>query len=127
MWLKGVSALALVAAGSAQAEVGFAPVDVAEHVYDGGWEFYVGGGVAAFDCSGDGLPELVAAGGENPPILLRNRSAHGGVVTFEEDTPDALMMPGTTGFYPLDIDGDGWLDLVALRVGENRLLKGGPE
>jgi len=66
MWLKGVSALALVAAGSAQAEVGFAPVDVAEHVYDGGWEFYVGGGVAAFDCSGDGLPELVAAGGGEP-------------------------------------------------------------
>ncbi|MCP4826947.1 MAG: CRTAC1 family protein [Shimia sp.] len=127
MWLKSVSALAVIAAGAAQAEVRFAPVEVAEHVYDGGWEFYVGGGVAAFDCSGDGLPELVAAGGENPPVLLRNRSAHGGAVTFEEDTPEALAMTGTTGFYPLDIDGDGLLDLVALRVGENVLLKGGPE
>ncbi|MFO1540502.1 MAG: hypothetical protein ACKOTZ_08700, partial [Chloroflexota bacterium] len=28
------------------------------HVYDGEWEYFVGGGVAAFDCSGDGLPEL---------------------------------------------------------------------
>ncbi|SMP22951.1 CRTAC1 family protein [Shimia sagamensis] len=127
MQLRGASALMIVAASAAQAEVRFAPVDVVEHVYDGGWEFYVGGGVAAFDCSGDGLPELVAAGGENPPVLLRNKSSHGGTITFEEATPDALMVPGTTGFYPLDIDGDGLLDLVGLRVGENLLLKGGAE
>lgn len=127
MWLKTTAALTVLMAGSAQAEVRFAPVDVAEHVYDGGWEFYVGGGVAALDCNGDGLPELVAAGGENPPVLLRNRSQHGGDVVLEAETPDALMVPMTTGFYPLDIDGDGWQDLVALRVGANLLFKGGPE
>ncbi len=126
MWFRCASALAIVAAGVAQAEVRFAPIDVVGHVYDGGWEFYVGGGVAAFDCSGDGLPELVAAGGENPPVLMRNRSSLGGRIVLEEATPDALMIPNTTGFYPLDIDGDGWQDLVVLRVGANQILKGGP-
>ena len=31
--------------------------------YDGGWEFMVGGGVATFDCSGDGLPDMLLSGG----------------------------------------------------------------
>ena len=35
------------------------------HTYDGGWEFFVGGGVAAFDCDDDMLPDLFFAGGEN--------------------------------------------------------------
>ncbi|MDA5555372.1 CRTAC1 family protein [Shimia sp. MMG029] len=126
MWHKLLSSAVMVAASGAVAEVRFAPVEVAPHVYDGGWEFFVGGGVAAFDCDGDGLSELVAAGGTNPPVLLRNQSALGGAVVLEEVTPDALRVTGTTGFYALDIDGDGWQDLVALRVGENKVFKGGP-
>ena len=101
----------------------FEPVAVPDHVYAGGWEHFVGGGVAAFDCSGDGLPELYAAGGTNPALLLRNR---GGMV-FEAATPDTLALTGVTGAYPLDIDGDGLLDLAVLRVGENMLMKGGPD
>lgn len=42
------------------------------HVYDGGWEHFVGGGVAVFDCNGDGLPEIFAAGGTNPARLFVN-------------------------------------------------------
>lgn len=42
-------------------------------------------------------------------------------------TPDALHLTGVTGAYPLDIDSDGHLDLVVLRVGENLLLRGGPD
>lgn len=100
----------------------FAPVQIAPHVYDGGWEHFVGGGVAAFDCDGDRLPELYAAGGSNPATLFRNRSEEG--VAFEARTPEILMIKGVTGAYPLDIDGDGILDLAVLRVGQDRLLRG---
>lgn len=104
----------------------FAPVAVADHVYDGGWEFYVGGGVALLDCSGNGLPDLVAAGGENPAVLMRNQSTRSGDIVLVSDTPEAVAETGVTGVYPLDIDGDGWQDLVLLRVGENKILRGGP-
>ena len=45
-----------------------------DHQYTGGWEHFVGGGVSAFDCSADGRPDLVAAGGTSPMILLKNVS-----------------------------------------------------
>ena len=35
-------------------------------VYDGPWEFFVGGGGAAFDCDGSGFPSVFLAGGKNP-------------------------------------------------------------
>ncbi len=95
------------------------------HVYDGGWEHFVGGGVAVFDCSGDGFPEVFAAGGANPSILLRNETgAPGATVTFHEDTPERLSLTGVTGGYPLHINGDGEADLVILRNGENRIFLG---
>ncbi|TCK98968.1 VCBS repeat protein [Shimia isoporae] len=128
MWLKSWVALCVgVSATNVGAEVRFAPVAVDDHVYDGGWEHFVGGGVAVSDCDGDGLVDLVAAGGENPAVLMRNRSEVGGDIRFDVATPDVLAMTGVTGVYALDIDGDGWRDLVVLRVGENKLLKGGPE
>ncbi len=114
-------------AGSAQAEVSFAPVDVPVHSYDGGWTHYVGGGLAVFDCDGDHLPELYAAGGENPGTLLRNRSERGGALVFEADTPKALQVTGLTGAYPLDIDGDGQSDLILLSEQQNQILRGGPD
>lgn len=100
----------------------FAPVEIEPHIYDGGWEHFVGGGVAAFDCDADLLPELYVAGGENTAKLYRNRSGEG--VAFEVETPDALALERVTGAYPLDIDGDGMLDLAVLRVGQDMLLKG---
>ena len=36
------------------------------HSYAGDWHFFVGGGLAGFDCDGDNFPELYAAGGKNP-------------------------------------------------------------
>ena len=102
----------------------FRPVDVPAHVYDGGWEFFVGGGLASFDCDGDTRPDLVAAGGTNPLILLRNVSDPAGAIVFEDATPEALQLTGSTGAYPLDIDNDGILDLVVLRVGPDAILRG---
>ena len=103
----------------------FAPVSVEGHVYSGGWEHFVGGGVAAFDCDDDGFTDLFAAGGAAPSALYRNRGS--ARIGFDKETPEALALNGVTGAYPLDIDGDGWLDLAVLRVGPNLLLRGGPD
>lgn len=104
----------------------FRPIDAPAHSYTGGWEHFVGGGLAAFDCNGDGLPELFAAGGATASVLLRNASTPD-LLRFVEDTPTALQITGVIGAYPLDIDSDGNLDLVVLRVGENLLLRGGAD
>lgn len=88
------------------------------HEYVGGWEHFVGGGVAVFDCNADGLPDIFAAGGENPARLLVNK----GDFAFEEvEVPQII---GTTGAYPIDMNGDGATDLFVLRVGSNRVLRG---
>jgi len=120
-------ALVLLKAGMAQAYE--APRYVAEqsgidHVYDGGWEFFVGGGVATFDCDADGLEDVYLAGGTNPGALYRNISQVGGALRFDRVDAAPLNLENATGAYPLDIDGDGILDLVVLRVGENKLFKG---
>ena len=94
----------------------------AEHVYSGGWEHFVGGGLAAFDCNGDDLPELFAAGGAAPASLFVNRSETGGPLRFEAGALPELT--GVTGAYPLDADSDGQLDLFVLRVGPNVVLRG---
>lgn len=88
------------------------------HVYDGGWEHFVGGGLAVFDCNGDALPDIFAAGGENPATMIRN---DGG---FNFTAVSIPTLTGVTGAYPIDLDADGHLDLFVLRVGDNRVLKG---
>lgn len=98
------------------------------HEYTGGWEHFVGGGVTTFDCNGDLFPEVYLAGGASSSTLLRNTTnGRGGSVGFVPDTPENLAIVGATGAYPLDIDSDGVLDLFIMRVGENLLLKGGPD
>ena len=94
------------------------------HVYDGDFTFFVGGGVAAFDCSDDGRPDLYFAGGSNPAALYRNESPVGGELRFAHVADPATDLTDVTGAYPLDVDGDAILDLAVLRVGENVLLRG---
>ena len=91
--------------------------------YDGEWEFMVGGGVAVFDCNDDLFPEMYIAGGTNKATLYRNTAVTGGALRFKRD-PGALEVDGVTGAYPLDVDSDGRMDLVVLRVGENIVYRG---
>ena len=91
--------------------------------YKGDWQYMVGGGAAAFDCNGDQFPDLALAGGEGTASLFVNKSKQGGVLQFERAT-SGIEFNGVTGIYPIDIDGDGLIDLVLLRVGEAVLMRG---
>jgi enediyne biosynthesis protein E4 len=95
-----------------------------KHAYAGAWEFSVGGGVATFDCNDDGLPEVYLAGGTEPAVLYRNHSPVRGKLRFERLESEATDLPDVVGAYPLDIDSDGYEDLVVLRRGEDLLLRG---
>jgi hypothetical protein len=93
------------------------------HVYGGGWEHFVGGGVAVFDCNGDSKPDMLLAGGANPATLLINdTNGPAGEIAFKQG--ELQLIDHSTGAYPLDIDGDGNIDISLLRVGPDRLLKG---
>jgi hypothetical protein len=92
-------------------------------VYSGDWEHMVGGGAAAFDCNGDSYPDLMLAGGENKAAFYRNASTSGGALKFVAES-SGLELTAVTGGYPLDIDNDGIMDVVLLRVGENVVMRG---
>ena len=91
--------------------------------FDGEGEYMVGGGVAAFDCDGDGLPELYVTAGVNKAKFYRNKSARGAALKLLEER-SGLELTNAIGAYPLDIDGDGHADLVVLRVGEVQVFRG---
>ncbi len=95
-----------------------------EHRYDGEFMFFVGGGVAIFDCDDDGRQDLYIAGGEEPAALFRNESSTGGTLAFTPIPDNETDLEQVVGAYPLDIDGDGIDDLAVLRLGENVLLRG---
>jgi hypothetical protein len=95
-----------------------------DHTYQGGFHFAVGGGVAIFDCNGDEKPDVYLAGGEQPAALFRNESAVGGALHFARVSDNASALTSVNGAYPLDLDGDGIVDLVVLRNGENVALRG---
>jgi enediyne biosynthesis protein E4 len=92
-------------------------------VYAGEWRHMVGGGVATFDCNGDNLPELYIAGGDNKAKFYVNASKRGGALKFTA-TKSGAEFDHVTGAYPIDIDGDGITDLVVLRSGESKVMKG---
>jgi hypothetical protein len=95
-----------------------------EHTYDGEFEFFVGGGVAPFDCNSDGFPDLYLAGGSSPAALYLNESTPGGDLKFTRLSDPVTDLSSVTGAYPADVDSDGITDLVVLRVGENVVLRG---
>ncbi|MDH5616286.1 MAG: VCBS repeat-containing protein, partial [Acidimicrobiia bacterium] len=95
-----------------------------DHSYDGAWTFFVGGGVAVFDCNADRKPDLFLAGGSGASALYRNESPIGGDLQFAAAPSPVTDLIDVTGAYPLDIDGDNNSDLVVLRLGENVVLRG---
>jgi enediyne biosynthesis protein E4 len=136
----GVLAAALIAAGvvlvrtNATSPASTAPgaphfVDATasagiDHTYTGDFAYVVGGGVAAFDCTGDGKSSLYFAGGSGPAALYRNDTPAGGPLRFTRLESPVTDLTGVMGAYPIDIEGRGITDLVVLRQGETVLLRG---
>lgn len=94
-----------------------------DHVYDGEFTFFVGGGVAVFDCDGDDRLDLYLAGGTRPAGLFHNQSTPG-TLSFSAVHSATTDLTSVTGAYPIDIDGDRIVDLAVLRLGENVVLRG---
>ena len=91
--------------------------------YTGDYFYMVGGGPAVFDCSGDQKPDIFIPGGAGPGVLYRNLSTVGGPLAFEV-VDSGTELSAVTGAYPLDIDSDGLIDLVLMRLGETQLMRG---
>jgi enediyne biosynthesis protein E4 len=87
-------------------------------------QYDVGGGVAVFDCDGDRRPDVFVAGGSNPAAVFRNESATGGALRFALVANPVTDLTGVTGGYPIDVDGDGIVDLAVLKAGGMELLRG---
>ncbi len=96
------------------------------HQYDGPWEYFVGGGIATLDCNQDRKPDVLLAGGKKPAQLFINQSKTAGALSFRQQSLGIAErdLKKVLGAYPLDINNDGLLDLVLLRVGRNILLQG---
>ncbi len=94
-----------------------------DSVYSGEWQYMVGGGAAVFDCNDDGFPDMLLAGGEKPANFYVNTGRRGGPLSFAREQ-SGLEFDAVTGAYPIDIDSDGIMDVVVLRVGENLVMKG---
>lgn len=92
-------------------------------VYNGDWEFMVGGGVSTFDCDDDGFPDMLLPGGAGKSVFYHNESKKGGAIVFKAMT-SGLEVDNLLGSYAIDIDGDGIKDIVLLRLGENIIMRG---
>ena len=86
--------------------------------------YMTGGGLAAFDCSGDGKPELFFTGGAGTSRLYKNLSRKGSALKFDIELSSGLELERNVVAYPLDVDSDGHVDLLLLRIGENILYRG---
>lgn len=94
-----------------------------DSTFKGEWEYMVGGGVATFDCNGDGFADMLLSGGTHKAKFYRNMSKNGRTLKFKAEI-SGLEIDKVIGTYPLDIDSDGITDVVLLRVGENIVMRG---
>lgn len=98
-----------------------------DHRYSGGFEFFVGGGAASFDCNNDRFADIVVAGGEASAVLYVNQSVAGRDIRFAQKPLLNGSAKNVLGTYPVNLDNDAFTDLVLVRLGQNYLLKGGPD
>ena len=66
----------------------------------------------------------ISPGGAGPAGLYRNVTKAGESPRFSVVNDSGADLTGATGAYPLDVDGDGTVDLAVLRIGGNVLLRG---
>ena len=84
-----------------------------------------GGGVAVFDCDGDGRPDVYLAGGEHPAALFRNDSPRRRRRCGSRPSPArASTSTPVTGAYPLDVDADGIATSRCCACGQSSALRG---
>lgn len=76
------------------------------------------------DCNDDGRPDLFIAGAGNPAAVYRNDTRSAGEIRFARLDDELAFGRDVMGAYPLDIDGDGHVDLAVLRVGGADLMRG---
>ena len=76
------------------------------HDYGGGFNYFVGGGVAVFDCDDDRKADVYLAGGEGAAALYRNASEVAGELQFVSVDSDGTDLEGVVGAYPVDVDSD---------------------
>src|SRR5262245_14793560 len=93
-----------------------------DFTYDGPFAYAFGGGVAVFDCNGDGREDLYVAGGAGSAGLFRNDSQIGGALRFTRRRDPATDLDAGNGAYPIDIDADETTDLTVLRTGAHGAL-----
>ena len=98
----------------------------AQQVYSGGWEHFVGGGVAVIDCNADGYPDLFAAGGVQPGAAVRQHHRHARRADHLPAGRTARHSPTSPAPIRWTSTATACLDLFVMRVGPNVVLKGGP-
>ncbi len=92
--------------------------NIIEYLY-----YYNGGGVAAGDLDGDGLPELFFTGNQVSNRLYHNR----GDRQFTDITASAGIATAgvwSTGVTMADVNGDGRLDIYVCQLGDYKNQKG---
>ena len=85
--------------------------------------FYNGGGVAAGDLNGDGLPDLYFTSNQEENRLYLNE----GDFRFKDITETAKMQGKkgwTTGVTMADVNGDGKLDIYVSQLGDFQNIRG---
>ncbi len=96
--IRRLALMLAILSGPASGEVRFidrsADLPVA-HVYSGGWEHFVGGGVAILDCNGDDFADLFVAGGAGPARLFVNATGVAGA-PIRFDVGEAGDVTGVT-------------------------------